>query len=114
MGSSSWAGSEKRTAAISDTPMNLRRVRQVLRSTTIAERMYAYFFKIPTKVLSLLLSSGVFSATPRAAPPGVEALEDCSEGGADRPDDDEAIWARCRDTQAKRYKCFGMSVKERL
>ena len=36
MGSSSWAGSEKRTAAISDTPMNLRRVRQVLRRTTTA------------------------------------------------------------------------------
>lgn len=73
---------------------------------------WSHFFKMPTKVLSLLLSSGTFS--PMAAPgPGVEALDDCSEAGAERPEDDEAIilcnvWVHKaveRDT-----KCFGMRV----
>ena len=52
----------------------------------------SHFFKMPTKVLSLLLSSGIFSPMA-AAGPGVEALDDCSEAGAERPEDDEAmIW----------------------
>lgn len=37
-----------------------------------------------------------------AAPgPGVDALDDCSEAGAERPDDDEAMVVRCRSTQGK-------------
>jgi hypothetical protein len=48
---------------------------------------------MPTKVLSLLLSSGVFSPMA-AAGPGVEALDDCSEAGAERPEDDEAMILR--------------------
>lgn len=68
---------------------------------------------MPTKVLSLLLSSGIFS--PMAAPgPGVEALDDCSEAGAERPEDDEAmIWCNVwehkadeRDTSVC-YACVG-------
>lgn len=58
----------------------------------------SHFFKIPTKVLSLLLSSGVFSEALGA---GVDALDDCSEGGAERPDDDEAMVVRCRSAQGK-------------
>lgn len=37
-----------------------------------------------------------------AAPgPGVDALDDCSEAGAERPDDDEAMVEQCRSTQGK-------------
>lgn len=69
----------------------------------------SHFFKIPTKVLSLLLSSGVFS--PMVAPgPGVDALDDCSEGGAERPDDDEAMVVRCRDTQGKERVTSGLRI----
>jgi hypothetical protein len=57
------------------------------------------FFRMPTKVLSLLLSSGVFSPMA-AAGPGVEALDDCSEAGAERPEDDEAmVLRRCLGAQ---------------
>lgn len=37
-----------------------------------------------------------------AAPgPGVDARDDCSEAGAERPEDDEAMVVRCRITQGK-------------
>jgi hypothetical protein len=90
MGSSSWAGNEKRTAAMSETPMNLRRACQWTTRVFGVRAAGSHFFRMPTKVLSLLLSSGVFS--PTAAPgPGVDALDDCSEAGAERPEDDEAM-----------------------
>jgi hypothetical protein len=94
MGSSSWAGNEKRTAAMSETPMNLRDACQrTARLLEVRAAAGSHFFRMPTKVLSLLLSSGVFS--PTAAPgPGVDALDDCSEAGAERPEDDEAM-IRC-------------------
>jgi len=92
MGSSSWAGREKRTAAMSETPMNLRARVSTWLARARVKAAGSHFFRMPTKVLSLLLSSGIFS--PMAAPgPGVEALDDCSEAGAERPEDDEAmIW----------------------
>jgi hypothetical protein len=52
-----------------------------------------------------------------AAGPGVDALDDCSEAGAERPEDDEAmilrrVWVhkgrRERDT-----KCFGRRALRR-
>ena len=81
MGSSSWEGSEKRTEAMSDTPMNLRR--------------------IPRKVLSLELSSvpalseryavGMDSGFSGVSEDGV--VEGAGEAVADRWED----WSRDED-----------------
>lgn len=75
-GSSSCAGREKRTAARSETPMNLRGAQ----SENVASRIQGpcratYFRNMPKKVLNLELSSGGFSAVV----PGVEALEPAVE-----------------------------------
>jgi hypothetical protein len=71
---------------------------------------------MPTKVLSLLLSSGVFSPMA-AAGPGVEALDDCSEAGAERPEDDEAmilrrVWVH-KGRREGIQKCFGRPLLRR-
>jgi hypothetical protein len=67
-GSSSWAGSENRTEARSDTPMNLRtRQRRVCWSRVQAA---AYFLNTPSSIFNLELSSGAFSA---GAPDGIVA-----------------------------------------
>lgn len=77
-GSRSCAGREKRTAARSETPMNLLKLESVPLHIQGPCRA-TYFRRIPKKVLNLELSSGGFSADA----PGVEAREAAFEAGAE-------------------------------
>lgn len=78
-GSRSCAGREKRTAARSETPINLRgaNVSSVLLHAGACRA--TYLRRMPKKVLNLELSSGGFSAVA----PGVEAREAAFEGAAE-------------------------------
>lgn len=78
MGSSSCAGSEKRTAAMSETPMNLALSQPVLSKAD--RRAGCYLRRMPRKVLSLELSSCAFSTGALA---GVEVREGSLEVAAD-------------------------------
>jgi hypothetical protein len=64
VGSRSWAGREKRTAARSDTPMNLPCPSSVfdLKSCFSYRLRGYYLLSTPKKVFNLELSSGGFSA----------------------------------------------------
>jgi hypothetical protein len=89
LGSRSCAGREKRTAARSETPINLEKDGVSFRVSRLASRacwtccdqmVLRYLLKIPRKVLNLELSSGAFSA---GAPEGVAARELSRELRAD-------------------------------
>jgi len=57
--------------------------------------MGTYFFRILRKVLSLELSSGVFSPSDEpgeaVTAPGVDALDVCSEATGEWPEEDEGM-----------------------
>lgn len=79
LGSRSCAGREKRTAARSETPINLE-AEGVSNQTCCNQMVLRYLLKIPRNVLNLELSSGAFST---AALAGVAARELSPESRAD-------------------------------
>ena len=102
MGSSNWAGREKRTAAMSATPMNLRGACQSSLTRPKAEERLD-FFKMPRKVLSLPESSWARSPSAELLEAGAEGVEvpeawtsePVAEGAGDSPLDDEGMLCIC-------------------
>ena len=94
-GSKSWAGREKRTAARSETPINLRKL--MLAKCALVSRyavsMQRYLLKILKKVLNLELSSCCLSTF---AFDGVAALEGALELAAELGAEAGLIASRAR------------------
>ena len=116
MGSSSWAGSEKRTEAMSATPMKLRGQHAGQSAGGAAHRR-----RIDRNVLSLDESSAVFSGSMESGAPAavaedtpVDTVEGADEGAGEgdgllspEPAEDEAMVGRGGSRGAGRDDAMG-------